>query len=80
MTGKIFLFVIATLAVTACSNSDESLYTTCPVVSPVEGREQITLGVSSASDVISVSSKGTGTVGDTEESGKNSWNGEIIRV
>ena len=76
-TGKYFLYAIATLSVVACSNNEDNLYTTDPVVI---GGEKIELGISSASDVVSVSSKGTGTVGDTEESGKNSWNGEIIRV
>jgi hypothetical protein len=77
MTGKYFLYAIATLSVVACSNNEDNLYTTDPVVA---AGEQIALNISSASDIVSVSSKGTGTVGDTEESGKNSWNGEIIRV
>ena len=77
MTGKYFLYAIATLSVVACSNNEDNLYTTDPVV---EAGEQIALNISSASDIVSVSSKGTGTVGDTEESGKNSWNGEVVRV
>ena len=84
MTGKYFLYAIATLSVVACSDSYEDTVNTYtdPNAIYVNGEEYnpVSLGISSASDIVSVSSKGTGTVGDTEESGKNSWNGEVIRV
>lgn len=83
MIGKNFLFAISALAVTACSESYENntqnvyAFPNAPIY--VDGNEYIpvSMGVNTSSDILS---KGTGTVGDTEESGKNSWNGEIIRV
>ncbi|MBO6099589.1 MAG: hypothetical protein J6P01_05560 [Prevotella sp.] len=82
MTVKHFLYAIATLSVVACSENDDVLSSgnTANSLYGPNGEPKIALGISTASDVVSVSSKGTGTVGDTEESGKNSWNGEIIRV
>lgn len=79
MTGKIFLFAIAALSVAACSNDD--IVSTSGNSGSLVNNENQAISLSIGSSVgTEVMSKGTGTVGDTEESGKNSWNGEIIRV
>ena len=73
MTRKHFLYAIAALSLAACSSDD--FVTSSETPENTEG-QAIELGV----NPLALVSKGTGTVGDTEESGKNSWNGEIVRV
>lgn len=82
MTGKHFLYAIAALSLAACSNDDIVSVTGNTGSGNESGYQAIGLGIGSVvgNEDGAVVSKGTGTVGDTEESGKNSWNGEVVRV
>lgn len=68
-------FMFAALAVgllSSCSNENESV----SVNQPEAGRELIQLGVSNG-NALSVSTRGTGMVGDTENA---SWNGQVLNI
>lgn len=82
MTVKYFLCAVAALSLAACSNDDFVASTGNSGSGVGDEYQAISLGIGTSvgNEEGAVTSKGTGTVGDTEESGKNSWNGEIIRV
>ncbi|MBQ8607406.1 MAG: fimbrillin family protein [Bacteroidaceae bacterium] len=68
-------FMFAALAVgllSSCSNENESV----SVNQPEAGRELIQLGVSNG-NALSVSTRGTGMVGDTVNA---SWNGQVLNI